>query len=190
MAVDLVKRKEGPTVFHLFCFLAGIFLGSSEQVKLGFQVSLVHCFTSECRSCFGFVLVLDLVQEASCYLTMSSLEGVLCMGTRVSSKYICKKLHIQKKKPKSKEPGRGKKGKLSVLPKGDILITKGQSSPRDPPMGKSHRAGQYKPAVWRAWGLANNACCPPPTLLELNFKFCIETIPVEFLQFHSTTLGA
>lgn len=118
MAVDLVKRKEGPTVFHLFCFLAGIFLGSSEQVKLGFQVSLVHCFTSECRSCFGFVLVLDLVQEASCYLTMSSLEGVLCMGTRVSSKYICKKLHIQKKNPKAKNQEEERRENFLSSPKG------------------------------------------------------------------------
>lgn len=61
--------------------------------------------------------------------------------------YMQEVIYTKKKNPKSKEPGRGKKGKLSVLPKGDILITKGQSSPRDPPMGKSHRAGQYKPAV-------------------------------------------
>lgn len=65
LALDQWKRKEGPTVFHLFCFLTGIFLGNEERVKLGLWVSLVYCFTGEGCPCFEFVLVLDLVQEAA-----------------------------------------------------------------------------------------------------------------------------
>lgn len=75
-------------------------------------------------------------------------------GNKGILKVYMQEVTYTKKKPKSKEPGRGKKGKLSVLPKGDILITKGQSSPRDPPMGKSPQSRAVQASSLKSMGFS------------------------------------
>lgn len=144
MVLEQFKRKEGPTVLHLFCFLTGIFLGNWERVKLRLWVSLVYCFTSERWPCFEFVLVLDLFQDAA----LLSNYAIFKRGCVYKEGDVPKVINTEVKNSNNQSE-RGKEDKCSVLLKGDILKTRWQkdrSSARETPTGKSHREGQYKPS--------------------------------------------
>lgn len=76
---------------------------------------------------------------------------------------VRKKLPIRKRK----------EGKCSALERGVFLSkrTKGQVLPQGTHPREVTQSGAGQISSRRAWGLANNGCCTPPTPLELNFKF-------------------
>lgn len=183
------KRKESPTVFDLFCFLIGVFLGTKSKWNSDSRSEFQWYTVSPVESALLWSLCLSWTwfRRQPCYLTMPSLEGVGYIGRReCPQSYKCRS-------KKNNYSERGKENQHIVFLKGDILKTMGQkdrSSPRKTPTGKSCRAEKYKPADLRACALADNGCCTPPTPLELNSKIWIETIELKFLQFYSTTQGA
>lgn len=119
-------------MFHLFCFLTGIFLGkrASETQSLGFAGVLFHGWR---LPLLWVLLVLDLVQQAA-LLSNYAIFKRGCVDGRVP-----KGLNAEVKKNRQSE--RGKKDKCSLLQKGDILKTRGQKDRSSLTQGHTQRKG-------------------------------------------------
>ena len=92
----------------------------------------MFCFAGEGCPCFEFVLVPDPVQEATLLFNYTVFKRDCVEGTRVSPKLQMQSLKKKKKKTITQRIRKRK---------GILRGQKDRSSSRDPPTGKSHRAG-------------------------------------------------